>query len=110
MPGAGVIFAVPANAVFQRFAFGEVTDVVHCDFRDVVHGFFREECLMRSHKNIRERHQPRQYIVRNGFVRTVLEKVVCLLLIHVKPRAADSAFFERIDQRLRIDQYSRGWY
>ena len=106
MPGAGMVLAVRADAVFQGLSFGEVADVVQRDLGNVVHGLLREKRLMGGDKDIGECHEPRQYIVGDRLVRAVLEEVVGLLLVNVEPRAADLSRLERVDQRLRVDQFS----
>ena len=92
------------NLVGQGLACGELADAVDRRFADRGDRFAGKESLMARHNDIGKGKEALEDIVGNDGARQIAIKEIGLLLINIKPQAAQLPAFQCVDGRLRIDE------
>ena len=88
----------------EGLAAGEGREVGGGHAGDLGEGFLREKGLVCGDENVGESEQAREFVVMQDLAGEILEEDAFLFLIHVERDAAEAAGFERLDQRLGVNE------
>ena len=76
----------------------------------MLQGFLGEEALMTGDQDVRKGQKASKHVIRNGFERAVIKEKTRFFFVHISPERTDLTRFDRLNDRLRIDQAASNWY